>query len=333
MTEQLTGPPSARVTPRRLAKMATTSALAIGAVLAIAACGSSGSSTTSTTAKSANNASSTLRHVALRRAAAGRHAAKRRHGLDRPADGADPDVHLPDHPRAPTRRPGRSRWSPTCSCRCTRDPNGAKPEVDEDLSAAEPPVFSNGDKTVAITIKPGLKWSNGAPIDRQRRRLRVLPAEGGGHGEPGQLGSVLTGRLPAQRRRASRSNGQHGDVHLDKAVNPGWFLNNNLSDTDNVYPLPSTAWNIAAAGGPHLDFTNPGQREEDLRLPGQAGRVGRDVRDQPAVAGRRRAVQAEVVQRDERLLRARSEPDVRGLAQADDVAGRRQHVHEPRLRS
>jgi peptide/nickel transport system substrate-binding protein len=41
-------------------------------------------------------------------------------------------------------------------------------------------------------------------------------------------------------------------MHLTGPYNPGFFLNNNLSDTDNVYPLPSTAWNVDAAGGPHL---------------------------------------------------------------------------------
>ena len=38
-----------------------------------------------------------------------------------------------------------------------------------------------------------------------------------------------------------------------KAYNPGFFLNNQLQDTNNVYPLPSTAWNVASAGGPHLN--------------------------------------------------------------------------------
>ena len=46
-------------------------------------------------------------------------------------------------------------------------------------------------------------------------------------------------------------------MHLTQPYNPGFFLNNNLQDTNNVYPLPSTSWNIAAPGGPHLDYTNP----------------------------------------------------------------------------
>ncbi len=36
------------------------------------------------------------------------------------------------------------------------------------LSAAQPwPKYSNGNKTVTITIKPGLKWSDGSAVDGQ----------------------------------------------------------------------------------------------------------------------------------------------------------------------
>jgi peptide/nickel transport system substrate-binding protein len=47
-------------------------------------------------------------------------------------------------------------------------------------------------------------------------------------------------------------------MHLKQAYNPGFFLNNNLQDTNNVYPLPSTAWNIDSTGGAHLtNWTDP----------------------------------------------------------------------------
>ncbi len=43
-------------------------------------------------------------------------------------------------------------------------PSGAVPKVDYGLSAANPPQFSDGNKTVTIPLKPGLKWSNGEPM-------------------------------------------------------------------------------------------------------------------------------------------------------------------------
>ena len=42
-------------------------------------------------------------------------------------------------------------------------PTGGTPAIDASLGAALPPKYSNGDKTVTITIKPGLKWSDGTP--------------------------------------------------------------------------------------------------------------------------------------------------------------------------
>jgi peptide/nickel transport system substrate-binding protein len=40
---------------------------------------------------------------------------------------------------------------------------GGHPELNESLSVAYPPVFSNGDKTVTIRLK-NYRWSDGAPV-------------------------------------------------------------------------------------------------------------------------------------------------------------------------
>ena len=82
-----------------------------------------------------------------------------------------------------------------------------------------------------------------------------------------------------------------------------------------ITPMPSTAWNIAAAGGPHLELQQPGEREEDLRLPQRAVQEALDLRHQPAVAGRRRAVQADRVQPDDRRQHDGAEPDLRRPAE------------------
>ena len=72
---------------------------------------------------------------------------------------------------------------------------------------------------------------------------------------PANWGQFAPGVFPLNVASVTVS-GNTATFNLTKAVNPGWFLNNNVQDTNNVYPLPSTAWNIAATGGPHLDFTN-----------------------------------------------------------------------------
>ncbi len=131
-------------------------------------------------------------------------------------------------------------------------PTGAIPKVDESLSAANPLIFSDGNKTVTIPIKPGLKWSNGAPIDANDvvfwfDLLRAAIKE-----SPANWGQFSPGLMPQNVKSISTKGKYDVVMHLTGPYNPGFFLNNNLSDTNNVYPLPSTAWNIDAAGGPHL---------------------------------------------------------------------------------
>ncbi len=46
-------------------------------------------------------------------------------------------------------------------------------------------------------------------------------------------------------------------IKLDRAYNPSYFLDDQLQDSNGVYPLPATSWNIDRPGGPHLDYTNP----------------------------------------------------------------------------
>ena len=60
-------------------------------------------------------------------------------------------------------------------------------------------------------------------------------------------------------------------MHLTQPYNPAFFLYNNLQTTNNVYPLPSTAWNIAAPSGPHLDYTNPANAKKIYDYLNKAG--------------------------------------------------------------
>ena len=42
--------------------------------------------------------------------------------------------------------------------------NGTDPEVYPPMNIANPPVYSNGDKTVTVSLKSSYKWSNGQTI-------------------------------------------------------------------------------------------------------------------------------------------------------------------------
>ena len=150
-------------------------------------------------------------------------------------------------------------------------PTGAEPKVDYGLSAANPPQFSNGDKTVTIPIKPGLKWSNGAPLDANDVVFWFDLLKAAIKESPANWGQYTPGLMPDNVKSISTSGQDDVVMQLTQPYNPGFFLNNNLQDTNNVYPLPSTAWNIASAGGPHLDYTNPANAKKIYDYLNKAG--------------------------------------------------------------
>ena len=137
-------------------------------------------------------------------------------------------------------------------------PTGAEPKVNEDLSAANPPQWSNNDTTVTIPIKPGMKWSNGAPIDANDVVFYFDLLKAAIKESPANWAQYTPGLLPDNVASISTSGQYDVVLHLKQPYNPAFFLNNNLQDTNGgVYPMPSTDWNVASAGGPHLDYTNP----------------------------------------------------------------------------
>jgi peptide/nickel transport system substrate-binding protein len=133
--------------------------------------------------------------------------------------------------------------------------NGVAPTFSAAMSLAGPPVWSNGDKTVTVILKSSYKWSDGQPVtsrdvlfwyDEVKAAIKESPVNWGpytpGLGIPDRVASVTT-------RGASTV-----VFTLDKAVNPGWFWDDELS---LVVPMPSAIWAKASASGPVLDFTVP----------------------------------------------------------------------------
>jgi peptide/nickel transport system substrate-binding protein len=137
-------------------------------------------------------------------------------------------------------------------------PDGNVPKVDPSLSAANTPIFSDGDKTVTIPIKPGLHWANGAPVVANDVVFWFDLLKAAVKESPANWGQYTPGLMPDDVASITTKGTDDVVMHLKQAYNPGFFLNNNLADTNNVYPLPSTDWNIDATGGPHLtDWSNP----------------------------------------------------------------------------
>ena len=142
-------------------------------------------------------------------------------------------------------------------------PKGATPQIDESMSAALPPKYSNNNTTVTINIKPGLKWSDGSPVNGEDvafyyylLKAAVDPKDGGQPSNWCQY--VSTSDFPFNVKSISYS-GNTVVMHLTHPVNATWFTYNQLQDTNGgVYPLPATDWNVDSSGNKITDWaTNP----------------------------------------------------------------------------
>jgi peptide/nickel transport system substrate-binding protein len=136
-------------------------------------------------------------------------------------------------------------------------PRGAKPTIDYRSSIGNKPTFANGGKTVTITLKPGYKWSNGQPVDANDMVFEIALLKAAVKESAANWSQYTPGQFPTSVVSATAPSKYKLVMKLNKAYNPNYFLNNQVQDTNNVYPLPSTDWNIDRVGGPHLDYTNP----------------------------------------------------------------------------
>jgi peptide/nickel transport system substrate-binding protein len=133
--------------------------------------------------------------------------------------------------------------------------SGTSPDIDQSLSLANLPTYSNGDKTVTVTMKTNYKWNNGQPVTSQDALLYLDELRAAVHESGSNWGAYSPGvGIPDQVVSASTPNATTLVVNLNKPVNPTWFTDNQLA---LIQPMPAYAWAKASASGPTLDFTNP----------------------------------------------------------------------------
>ena len=133
-------------------------------------------------------------------------------------------------------------------------PNGARSEIDYGLSLANKPVFSDGDKTVTIPMKTNFRWSDGQPVDANDLIFQIDLVKQAIAESAANWAAYIPGLLPASISSVTASGKYTVVMHLKRAFNPGYFRDDQLGVW---FPMPSTAWNVASVGGPHLDFTVP----------------------------------------------------------------------------
>ena len=116
-----------------------------------------------------------------------------------------------------------------------------QPSYNPALSLANTPVFSNGGKTVTMTMKK-YNWSDGKPVtsadvlffmDMLKAETAIWPV-------------FVPGEFPDNVVSMSAPNASTVVFHLDKAYSQTWFLYNELSQ---ITPLPVHAWDKESAQG------------------------------------------------------------------------------------
>lgn len=139
-------------------------------------------------------------------------------------------------------------------------PSGAEPAIDEQLSAAEPPRYSGSDKTVTITLKPGLKWSDGKPVRAQDVVFYLDLLKAALKQTSANWCQYSPGEFPDNVASWTTVGARGLVLHLTHAVNPSWFTADQLQDVGaGIYALPSQDWNVDSATGEHISdwATNP----------------------------------------------------------------------------
>ncbi len=131
---------------------------------------------------------------------------------------------------------------------------GNRPVINYPLSLASAPVYSNGNKTVTINMSHNYKWADGHPVDAQDVLFFIDEVRAAIKENAQNFGPYSKGDFPDNIVGAKAASTYQVVLTLDKAYNPSWFTDTQLT---YITPMPSTSWNVAAAGGSHLDFSNP----------------------------------------------------------------------------
>ena len=116
--------------------------------------------------------------------------------------------------------------------------NGSSVAVNYPLSPANAPVYSNGGKTVTITMK-GWKWSNGETVDASDVVfwLNMMKAE------PDNYFGYVPGLLPDNLASYKATGPSTVVLNLKSPVSRIWFTYNQLAE---ITPMPK-AWDVTAA--------------------------------------------------------------------------------------
>ncbi len=126
--------------------------------------------------------------------------------------------------------------------------DGVQPIVDPSMSIANTPTYSNGDKTVTVSLKSSYKWSNGQPITANDILFFIDLVKAGIKESSTNWAGYVQGHFPDNLVSTSAPNSSTLVMNLSQAVNPTWFTDNYLGQGP-IIPVPSTVWAKTSATG------------------------------------------------------------------------------------
>jgi peptide/nickel transport system substrate-binding protein len=117
--------------------------------------------------------------------------------------------------------------------------NNTSPTVDYGLSVADPPVYTDGGRTIVINLK-GWKWSNGETVDAKDVIFWLNMMEA----EQSNWAGFSPGGIPDNISSMSATGPLQVTLHLTKAYSDLWYTYNELSQ---ITPMPM-AWDVTSVG-------------------------------------------------------------------------------------
>jgi peptide/nickel transport system substrate-binding protein len=125
---------------------------------------------------------------------------------------------------------------------------GVDPEPYWPMSLINPPVYTNGDKTLTVTLKSTYKWSNGQPITANDIVFFIDLVRAADKESSADWAGYVPGHFPDNLVSTSEPNSTTLVMNFSSAVNPTWFTDNYLGQGP-IIPLPSAVWAKPSASG------------------------------------------------------------------------------------